>query len=121
MLCNYTGTDSRYYLDYRDAGTGRVLEASPGGTYNVEVVSGQAAGLPLPPGDGRWTAVFAVGGVIETPAPDAPSIEGVLEATALVQQVKAPVLADLPPVLAAMAVAQVTPEEAGDSPAEVES
>ena len=56
MLCNYTGTDSRMYLDYRDAGTGRGLEVSPGGTYNVEVASGQAAGLPLPPGDGRWTA-----------------------------------------------------------------
>jgi hypothetical protein len=46
---------------------------------------------------------------------------GVIEAPALIQQVKAPVLADLPPVLAAMAVASVTPEEAGDSPAEVES
>ncbi len=115
MLCNYTGTDQRKYLDYRDAGTGRVLEVSPGGTYNVEVASGQAAGLPLPPGDGRWTAVFAVGGVIETPAH-----EGAFEVPALAQQVKAPVLADLPPVLAAMAVAQVTPEEAGDSPAEVE-
>ena len=97
MLCTYTGSDSRMYLDYRDASTGRTLEASPGGgPYDVEVVSGQAPGLPLPPGDGRWEA-------------------------ALTQQVGAPVLADLPPVLAAMAVAQVTPEEAGDSPAEVES
>ena len=107
MLCSYTGTDQRSYPDYRDAATGRSLEVSPGGQYNVEVASGQAAGLPLPPGDGRWTAVLAAGGVFETPA--------------LIQQVKAPVLADLPPVLAAMAVASVTPEEAGDSPAEVES
>ena len=116
MLCSYTGTDSRMYMAYRDAGTGQTLKVTPGGTYNVEVASGQAPGLPLPPGDGRWTAVFAVGGVIETPAR-----EGAFEVPALAQQVKAPVLADLPPVLAAMAVAQVTPEEAGDSPAEVES
>jgi len=108
MLCTYTGNDQRHYLDYRDATTGRVLEVSPGGVYDVEVASGQPAGLPLPPGDGRWTVTaFAQGGVIEAPA--------------LIQQVKAPVLADLPPVLAAMAVASVTPEEAGDSPAEVES
>ena len=107
MLCNYTGTDQRKYLDYRDAGTGRVLEVSPGGVYDVEVASGQPAGLPLPPGDGRWTAAVAREGAFEVPA--------------LTQQVGAPVLADLPPVLAAMAVAQVTPVEAGDSPAEVES
>ena len=105
MLCNYTGTDQRKYLDYRDAGTGRVLEVSPGGTYNVEVASGQAAGLPLPPGDGRWTAAVTYEGAFEVPAP--------------AQQVGPPVLADLPPVLAAMAVAQVTPE-AGGSPAEEE-
>ena len=96
MLCTYTGNDQRHYLDYRDATTGRVLEVSPGGVYDVEVASGQAAGLPLPPGDGRWVPAF-------------------------VPEVKAPVLAGLPPVLAAMAVASVTPEEAGDSPAEVES
>ena len=96
MFCTYTGSDGRMYPDYRDAPTGRTLEASPGGTYDIEVASGQAEGLPLPPGDGRWAPV-------------------------LIQQVEAPVLADLPPVLAAMAVAQVTPEEAGDSPAEVES
>ena len=96
MFCTYTGSDHRMYLDYRDASTGRTLEASPGGSYDIEVASGQAEGLPLPPGDGRW-------------------------APTLIQQVGAPVLADLPPVLAAMAVAQVTPEEAGDSPAEVES
>ena len=54
MLCTYTGSDSRMYMDYRDATTGRGLEVSPGGVYDVEVASGQAAGLPLPPGDGRW-------------------------------------------------------------------
>ena len=107
MLCSYTGSDSRMYMDYRDAYTGRTLEATPGGSYDIEAVPGPAAGLPLPPGDGRWTAMLAREGVFEVPA--------------LIQQVKAPVLADLPPVLAAMAVAQVTPEEAGDSPAEVES
>lgn len=107
MLCSYTGTDQRRYPDYRDTATGRSLEVSPGGQYSIEVASGQAAGLPLPPGDGRWTLVLAAGGVFETPA--------------LIQQVRAPVLADLPPVLAAMAVAQVTPEKAGGSPADEES
>ena len=107
MLCSYTGSDGRMYPDYRDTFTGRTLEAAPGGTYNIEAISGPAAGLPLPPGDGRWTVALAREGVFEVPA--------------LIQQVKAPVLADLPPVLAAMAVASVTPEEAGDSPAEVES
>ena len=113
MLCNYTGTDHRTYPDYRDAGTGRGLEVSPGGTYNVEVASGQAAGLPLPPGDGRWVAATVLEGVFEAPAPPSPA--------PIQQHVGAPALADLPPVLAAMAVASVTPEEAGDSPAEVES
>lgn len=57
MLCNYIGADTRRYLDYRDAATGQALEVSPGGgPYDIEVVSGQAEGLPLPPGDGRWTA-----------------------------------------------------------------
>jgi hypothetical protein len=107
LLCTYTGTDSRMYMDYRDAFTGRSLEASPGGgPYDIEVVSG--AGLPLPPGDGRWTVIeFAAGGVIETPAPDVPP----------------PSWEAAPPVPAAEPepAAPVTPEEAGSGPAEVES
>ena len=86
MLCTYTGTDQRMYLDYRDVATGRGLEVSPGGgPYDVEVASGQAEGLLLPPGDGRWAVV-----------PPDPA-------------------ADPEPA------APVTPEEAGDSPAEEES
>jgi hypothetical protein len=96
MLCTYTGTDHRIYLDYRDTLTGRSLEASPGGgPYDIEVASG--AGLPLPPGDGRWTVA------VETPAP-------------LPWEAVPPVSAAEPE-----AAAPVTPEEAGDSPAEVES
>lgn len=56
MLCAYTGTDARSYPDYLDAGTSRMLEAVPGGTYEVAVAPGRAPGLPLPPGDGRWAA-----------------------------------------------------------------
>ena len=85
------------YMDYIDVLTGRTLEAAPGGgVYDVLVASGQAPGLPLPPGDGRWMA-------------------------APMQQAKAPVTADLPPVLAVKPAAPVTPEKAGGSPAEEES
>jgi hypothetical protein len=101
MLCTYTGSDSRMYPDYRDTATGRSLEASPGGgSYDIEAVSGHA---PLPPGDGRWVVAVAREGVFEVPAP--------------------PPWAPVPPVPAAEPepAAPVTPEEAGDSPAEVES
>jgi hypothetical protein len=54
VLCTYTGTDNRYYMNYLDAATGQTLKVSPGGQYDVEVASGQAPGLLLPPGDGRW-------------------------------------------------------------------
>jgi hypothetical protein len=55
VLCNYTGTDGRRYLDYRDVATGLVLDVTPGGgPYDIEVISGQAGGLLLPPGDDRW-------------------------------------------------------------------
>jgi len=99
MLCTYTGTDHRMYLDYRDTYTGRSLEASPGGQYDVESVSGQA---PLPPGDGRWVAAVAREGVFEVPAP--------------------PPWVPVPPVPAAEpeAAAPVIPEEAAE-PAETES
>jgi hypothetical protein len=102
MLCTYTGSDSRMYPDYRDTLTGRSLEAGPGGgPYDIEAVSGQA---PLPPGDGRWTVIeFAAGGVIETPAPDAP----------------APPWEAAPPVPAAEPAAPASTEAA--EPAETES
>jgi hypothetical protein len=55
MLCAYTGTDARGYMDYLDAETSRMLQAVPGGIYEVTVAPGRAAGLPPVPGDGRWT------------------------------------------------------------------
>ena len=75
MLCTYVGPDQRYYMDYRDAATGRVLEVTPGGgPYDVEVASGQAEGLPLPPGDGRWTAPDLLPDFAVAPESAAPAI-----------------------------------------------
>ena len=106
MLCTYTGTDSRVYMDYRDATTGRGLEVSPGGAYNVEVASGQAAGLPLPP-------VMAAG---------RPRSPVKARSRSRHSHSRSGTGAGcLPPVLAAMAVASVTSEEAGDSPADEEN
>ena len=97
MLCTYTGSDSRMYMDYRDALTGRTLEASPGGgPYDIEVVVPQALS-PLPPGDGRWVAA---------PEDGAPEPEPPAEPT--------------PPFPAAEPAAEVTPE-AGDRPADEEN
>lgn len=60
MLCQYLGQDTRSYPDYKDALTGRMLEAAPGNTvYDIHVAPGRAGGLPLPPGDGRWAAAPA--------------------------------------------------------------
>ena len=54
MLLAYLGSDDRRYMDYSDARTGRMLEVTPGGIYDVRVTPGRDDGLPLPPGDGRW-------------------------------------------------------------------
>ncbi len=54
MLFAYLGTDDRSYHDYADAATGRMLEVTRGGVYDVRVAPGRHPGLPLPPGDGRW-------------------------------------------------------------------
>ena len=60
MPYRYTGTDSRYYGDYVDASTGRMLEPVPGGgPYEIRVAPGRNPTFPLPPGDGRWIAVSA--------------------------------------------------------------
>jgi hypothetical protein len=72
-----------------------MLEVAPGGSYNVVVTPGQPAGLPLPPGDGRWTVPPAPQAV--APAPVKPAL----------------------PVFAAIPAAQVT-SQAGDRPAEKE-
>ncbi len=54
MLYAYLGGDDRNYQDYIDAATGRMLEVTCGGVYDVRVAPGRHPGLPLPPGDGRW-------------------------------------------------------------------
>lgn len=71
MLFAYLGSDRRSYGDYLDAAAGRMLQASPGGVYDVQVAPGRVAGLPLPPGDGRW-------------APAAPVPDGPVAAAALI-------------------------------------
>ena len=60
MLCVYTGTDSRYYGDYLNRLTGRMLEAEPGlDLYDIDVAPGRNPTLPVPPGDGRWAPATA--------------------------------------------------------------
>jgi hypothetical protein len=59
VLFQYLGSDQRQYMDYLDASTSRMLEAEPGGTYDIQVAPGRDPGLPLPPGDGRWTPAAA--------------------------------------------------------------
>ena len=60
MLYVYTGTDSRYYGDYLNRLTGRMLEAEPGlDLYEIDVAPGRNPTLPVPPGDGRWHAATA--------------------------------------------------------------
>jgi hypothetical protein len=130
VLCNYIGTDQRKYLDYRDAGTGRVLEVSPGGSYDIEVASGQAAGLPLPPGDGRWVVAASAarddhGRWLAAPAQDEetpPAQDGEIETPAPAEAAPPAAEEPAPPVPAAEPepAAPDTPEEAG-VPAEEES
>ena len=101
MLCTYMGSDQRTYLDYVNQLTDRVLEVTPGGgSYDVRVASGQPDGLPLPPGDGRWSIL----------PPDAATF---------VSEVAARLTEVAPPVPAAEA-APASPD-AGDSPAEEEN
>lgn len=64
----YTGGVEQIYADYRDAGTGQTLVASPGGTYDIQAAPRSALSepdehgdtvhvpvdLPVPPPDGRW-------------------------------------------------------------------
>ena len=49
----YLGNTPRQYPQYRDLATDRPLEPEPGGTYSMAPAAGNA-GLPVPPGDGRW-------------------------------------------------------------------
>ena len=59
----YLGATGLNYTQYLDTCTGRMLQASPGGTYGMTPVPG-APGLTVPPGDGLW------GPATDPPAPD---------------------------------------------------
>ena len=49
----FLGTTGLSYTQYLDTTAGRMLQAQPGGTYDMQPVPG-AGGLPVPPGDGLW-------------------------------------------------------------------
>jgi hypothetical protein len=49
----YTGQSTLGYFSYADLDSGEMLVADPGGSYSIRAVE---PGLPVPPGDGRWTA-----------------------------------------------------------------
>ena len=49
----YLGATGLNYTQYLDTGTGRMLQALPGGSYDMQPVPG-APGLSVPPGDGHW-------------------------------------------------------------------
>lgn len=51
MPWQYTGSGTRAYHDYLDEATGRMLEAKPGGTYEIRATWDK---LPVPPADGHW-------------------------------------------------------------------
>lgn len=50
----YLGKTARTYPQYRDAQTGSVLRADPGGSYDIEPAG--ALDVAVPPGDGLWGA-----------------------------------------------------------------
>lgn len=50
----FTGYGQTGYPAYIDVSTERMLIADPGGTYGMR---SNEEGFPVPPGDGRWTAV----------------------------------------------------------------
>jgi hypothetical protein len=49
----FTGPATLGYMAYADTETGEMLVAEPGQSYGIRAVE---PGLPVPPGDGRWTA-----------------------------------------------------------------
>ena len=59
----FHGATGLSYTQYLDTGTGRMLQAVPGGSYTMAPVPGNP-GLPVPPGDGLW------GPELPAPAPD---------------------------------------------------
>jgi hypothetical protein len=60
----FTGYATLGYPAYRDAATGAMLSADPGGVYEMQSVTLMD---PVPPSDGRWEAVPA--GMPATPPP----------------------------------------------------
>lgn len=81
MWCSYLGSDDRSYPAHRDAATGRMLYAAPGGTYDVQPA---ADPVPVPPNDGRWEAA-------EPPAGDPPGDgagDGTPDAAALLAELE---------------------------------
>jgi hypothetical protein len=63
---NYTGLNTFGYQDYRDADTGKMLVAEPGGSYQIEAIDGRST---VPPPDGRWSAASGGGGAPPGPPP----------------------------------------------------
>ena len=61
----FHGPQALSYTQYLDPGTGRMLMAQPGRSYDMQPVPG-AEGMPVPPGDGLW-------GGNETPPEDKPA------------------------------------------------
>ena len=67
LLFTYVGHQPYMYPAYVDAGTGKMLIPEPGGSYWIRAVDGG----PVPPPDGRWTALADKKGA-PPPAPPAP-------------------------------------------------
>jgi hypothetical protein len=53
LLEVFTGTETLIYPQYLDEQAQRTLVAAPGGTYVIELASGNP-GLSVIPADGRW-------------------------------------------------------------------
>ena len=52
----FTGQARTGWYAYRDLATGRMLEAEPGGTYQIQALE---PGLPVPPPGGQWVPATA--------------------------------------------------------------
>lgn len=77
-LYDYLGPNTLGYADYRDLATGRMLVASPGGSYGMEAISLTA---PVPPTDGRWAQASVSSG----PPPEPPPVPPVPSVPALAE------------------------------------
>jgi hypothetical protein len=73
---SFSGLNTLGYPDYRDLGTGRMLVAAPGESYEIAAIDGQ---LVVPPPDGRWAAASSgapPGITPPPPVPPVPAVEG---------------------------------------------